>query len=84
MCLLNMHGILEFFTVFTDFFHLLLNHAKLKASLILYEVMHSQFLHRTIDSFPHFLNFLTKLHLNKLILTANSVLSCNSLTDIFD
>jgi hypothetical protein len=45
MSLLLSHGLLEFFTMFTYLLNLLLYHTKLKASLILHEIVHSQFLH---------------------------------------
>ena len=43
--LLHSHGFLEFFTVFTYLFHLLLYHTELKASLILHHIVNSEFLH---------------------------------------
>ena len=82
--LLESHGFLEFFTVFTYLFHLLLYHTELKASLILHHIVNSEFLHRTLDCLAHFVNLLAELRLYDLVLTADFVLSCNSFTDIFD
>ena len=82
--LLESHGFLEFFTMFTYLFHLLLYHTELQASLILHHIVNSEFLHRTLDCLAHFVNLLAELHLYDLVLTADFVLSCNSFTDIFD
>ena len=82
--LLESHGFLEFFTMFTYLFHLLLYHTELKASLILHHIVNSEFLHRTLDCLAHFVDLLAELHLYDLVLTADFVLSCNSFTDIFD
>ena len=83
MCLLKSHRFLELFAVFTYFFHLLLYHTQLKASLILNEIVNSKFFHRTIDCLPHFFNLLAELKLNYLILSADSILSCNPFMYVF-